>query len=74
MFPYTEKYTESESDIQNNNLFYKICQKCQNVFYLLENFGKLKCSKLSKLDLLFCIMYKFHNLKFVIVVSVVILS
>ena len=24
MFPYTVKYTESESDIQNNNLLYKI--------------------------------------------------
>ena len=24
MFPYTEKYTEFESDIQNNNLLYKI--------------------------------------------------
>ena len=37
MFPYTEKYTESKSDIKNNNLFYKIGPKCQNDFDLLEN-------------------------------------
>ena len=32
MFPYRVKYTESEYDIQNNNLFYKIHQQCQNTF------------------------------------------
>ena len=40
MFPYTEKYTESESDIKNTNLFYKIGQQYQNAFDLLEHFGE----------------------------------
>ena len=30
MFPYTVKYTESEYDIQNNDLLNKIDQQCQN--------------------------------------------
>ena len=38
MFPYTDKYTESEYDIQNNNLLYTIDQQCQNAFDL---FGKV---------------------------------
>ena len=41
MFLYTEKYAESESDIQNDNLLYQINQTCQNVF---EN-RQLKCSE-----------------------------
>ena len=36
MFPYTEKYTESESDIQNNDLLYKIDKQCQNTFEIKE--------------------------------------
>ena len=40
MFPYRFKYTESEYDIQNNGLLYKIDQTCQNIFDVLEN--KLK--------------------------------
>ena len=39
MFPYTVKYTESEYDIQNNDLLYKIDQQCQNTFESLENLG-----------------------------------
>ena len=31
MFPYTIKYTESESDIQNNNLLYKAFVKVAKV-------------------------------------------
>ena len=42
MFPYTEKYAESESDIQNNDLLYNIDQKCQNTFEMLQNFKKIK--------------------------------
>ena len=42
MFPYRVKYTESESDIQNNNLLYKTHQKHQNAFEILEHFGKIK--------------------------------
>ena len=74
MFPYTEKNTESESDIQNNNLFYKIDPKCQNTFICLETFGN--CPKMfenvQKLRFIFCIMYKFHNSYFVIFVNFVI--
>ena len=38
MFPYRVKYTESEYDIQNNDLLYKIDQTCQDTFDILENF------------------------------------
>ena len=40
MFLYRVKYTESEYDIQNNDLLYKIHQTCQNTFELLENVQK----------------------------------
>ena len=40
MAAYTEKYTESESDIQNNDLLYKTHQKHQNTFELFETIGK----------------------------------
>ena len=32
MFPYRVKYTESEYDIQNNDLLYKTHQQYQNTF------------------------------------------
>ena len=35
MFPYRVKYTESESDIQNNDWLYKIDQQCQTTFDFL---------------------------------------
>ena len=38
MFPYTGKYTESEYDIQNNNLLYKLDQHCQNTLEHIEIF------------------------------------
>ena len=38
MFPYRVKYVESEYDIQNNDLLYKIDQQHQNTFELLETF------------------------------------
>ena len=41
MFPYTEKYTEPESDIQNN-IFYKIGQQCQNALDFLEKWKGLE--------------------------------
>ena len=63
MFPYTEKYTESESDIQNNDLLYKIDQNCQNTFDFLENVGKLLIN--SKNQCFCCILYKLHNSYFV---------
>ena len=42
MFPYTVKYNESESDIQNNNLLYTIHHKCQNTFERSEHFENKK--------------------------------
>ena len=44
MFPYTIKYTESESDIKNKDLLYKIQQQCQTAFEMLEHFGKHRTS------------------------------
>ena len=38
MFLYTKKYTEFESDIQNNDSLYKIHPKHQNTFELLKTF------------------------------------
>ena len=42
MFPYRVKHNESESDIQNNNLLYKIDQQCQNTFDMLESVERKK--------------------------------
>ena len=55
MFPYTKKYAESESDIQNNSLLYKIHPKCQNTFDLCDLFGKFgnKCKIKNQVCLLF---------------------
>ena len=36
MIPYTVKYTESESDIQNINLLYKTHHQCQNTFKQIQ--------------------------------------
>ena len=47
MFPYTVRYNESESDIQNNNLLYKIEQQCQSIFEIWENWT-IEKSKMSK--------------------------
>ena len=62
MFPYRVKYTESEYDLQDNNLLYKIHQQCQNTFELLEFFRKRKKRKYKKRK---CYLYKLHNLYFV---------
>ena len=36
MFPYRVKHTESEYDIQNNDLLYKTHKQYQNTFEILE--------------------------------------
>ena len=41
MFPYTVKDNESEYDVQNNNLLYKIEPKCQDAFEELGMFEKI---------------------------------
>ena len=51
-------YTKSESDIQNNDLFYKNTKKCQNSFDLFE-FSENR--KTKKINVLFYNMHKFHN-------------
>ena len=40
MLPYRIKYNDSESDIQNKDLLYKIHQKHPNVFVTFEHFIK----------------------------------
>ena len=56
MFPYRVKYNESESDIQNNDLLYKIDQQCQNTFDF---------SKIFENPIFFYYIYNFHNSYFV---------
>ena len=70
MFPYTVKYTESESDIQNNNLLYKIHQNAK----ILSKCWKMNFENITKNQILFYYMYKFHNSYFVIFVNFVILG
>ena len=67
MFPYTVKYTESESDIQNINVLYKIHQQYQNTFDTFVQKGKI----LQKNKLVLGILYKLHNSYFVVFVIVV---
>ena len=40
MFPYRVQYTDSESDIQNNDILYTIDQQHQNTFERLGHFVK----------------------------------
>ena len=64
MFPYTVKYNESESDIQNNNLLYKMHQQHQNTFEqpdFFENFEIIQTESFFH----FCILYKFHSSHFI---------
>ena len=60
MFPYRVEYTESESDIQNNDLFCKNTKNTKTLSKLWKVFEQIK-----KIKFLFCIMYKFHNSYFV---------
>ena len=66
MFPYTEKYKESESDIQDNNLLYTIHQHCQNTFQK-PNTGHFsnKSNNFEKSILYFIFLYKWYNSYFV---------
>ena len=59
MFPYTEKYTESGSDIQNNDSLYKTHQKYQNTLIFCKIMKKNE--NMKKCKFLVCYMYKFHN-------------
>ena len=57
MAAYTEKYTESESDIQNNDLLYKTHRKHQNTFEMLEIFGKTEKSNAYFVICIICIIH-----------------
>ena len=70
MFPYWVKYTESEYDIQNNELLYKIDHTCQNTFELLEMFENIE--NVNAFSFLIYCMYKFHHSYFVFVVMLLI--
>ena len=54
MFPHRVKYTESESDIQNNDSLYKIDKQCKQYF---RTFGKTIETNI------FCIIYRFSIIK-----------
>ena len=45
MFLYRVKYTESEYNIQNNDLLYKTHQQYQNTFEFLETIGTIRKTK-----------------------------
>ena len=59
MIIYTEKYTESEYDIQNDNLKYKIHQKCRNIFegIVFSKFSKNRKTKKKEQFTIFFITY-----------------
>ena len=66
MFPYRVKYTESEYDIQNIDLLYKIDQQMPKYFRFVGNvWNVLKKSEIKKIERLFCILCKLHNSYFV---------
>ena len=65
MFPYRDKYTESESDIKNYNLFYKTPKMPKYFLTFWKLFKKIE--KFKKINVLFCIMYKLYNSLFVFV-------
>jgi hypothetical protein len=60
MFLYRVKYTESEYDIQNNDLFYKIHQQHHNTFQTPDSSNISKHFKQSKY--LLQIKFIFYNM------------
>ena len=62
MFPFTEKYTEPEYDIQNINLLYKIHQQCQTTLDLL---GHFRNTFQKSIQFLFCFIHKLHKAYFI---------
>ena len=70
MFPYRVKYNEFGSDIQNNNLLYKIDHQCRNAF---EKIQTLKSKyKIKHSQTLFWLIYKLQNSYFIMFAIVVI--
>ena len=66
MFPYRVEYTESEYDIQDNDLLYKI-NKNAKIYSKVWKISKI----IETFKFVVCYMYKFHNLYFVIFVDFV---
>ena len=70
MFLYTVKYTESEFDIQNNNLLYNLHQTYHNIFKNKSNevfyFSKQKKKKRAHLYIYNRLMSNMSNFYFVI--------
>ena len=64
MFPYTEKYNESDKRSQNNNLEYKIHPKCKNAFKqnqfvrTIVNKNEKKYLKLSNTSKSYFVIYQ----------------
>ena len=58
MFPYRVKHNVSESDIESNNLLYKIDRQCQNTFDILEHFENIEN---QKVHFLFGNLIKLHK-------------
>ena len=68
MFPYTEKYTESEFYIQNNNLLYKLHQQCQTMLKQRVLFSKtFEHSELKKSSISIFSLYSYFILYVVFV-------
>ena len=64
MLLYRVEYTESECDIQNNDLLYKLDRQCQNISELLVIFEKY----INKTKFVSSNLYKLHNSCFVVFV------
>ena len=73
MFPYRVKYTESESDILNNDLLYQLDQQCQTTFFSFEE-KSTSSNSFKHINILLGILYKFHNTCFVYFVYFTILG
>ena len=62
MFPY-RVHTESESDIQKYNFFYKIGQSCQNTFDFCKSLEDFENAQNSHFYFVLCISSIIHILK-----------
>ena len=64
MLAYRVQYNESESDIQNYNLFYKKDTKSQNIFDFLEKFLKIEKTHFYFVLCINCIIHILYFLEF----------
>ena len=64
MFPYRAKYKQSEYDIQNNDLVYKINQICKNALETLEIVGNILLKQKTRINIICisCIIHTLHLL------------